>query len=261
MKNIIICLLLLILLGSCATKKDIIYYQDIDDKELSDINDIQPKTEIEINDILQVTIQTLNPESAIPFNKTSGMGGGAGSTGGGGGGQSGFIKLQGYVVDQSGEIDMPVIGKVRIVGLSIEDAERKIKAKLISYLKNPYVSVRYLNYKFTVQGEVRNPGTFEVFESNVTLPQALGLAGDLTIKGKREDILIIRTLGNQRIVRRIDMTQSDWMNSPFYFIRQNDVIYVEPNKPQVSTAGYITGVGPLLGLVSFAITITLLLTR
>jgi polysaccharide export outer membrane protein len=99
-----------------------------------------------------------------------------------------------------------------------------------------------------------------VYDPNLTLLQALGSAGDLTINGNRENVLIIRTLGDQRVVRRIDLTKSDWMNSPFYYIKQNDYIYIEPNNPQVKKAGFITGLGPLLGVISFALTITILIT-
>lgn len=254
MKKIIFLLLSLILLSSCSTKKSIIYLQDIDERKLEDVDFIKPKVVIEINDILKIDVVTLNPESALPFNK-SGMQNGMGAT------QGGLVKLQGYMVDKNGDIELPLIGRINVIGLNLRQAEEKIKANLTSYLKNPFVSVAFVNYKFTVQGEVKSPGTYEVFEPNLTLLQALGMAGDLTIRGKRDDILIIRTIGSKRITRRIDLRKSDWMNSPYYFIKQNDYIYVEPNKPQVSAAGYITGLGSLLGLASFALTITLLLTN
>lgn len=254
MKNYFLLILLLVLLSSCSSKKDIVYLQDVDEKRLENVNFIKPKVVIEINDILKIDVVTLNPESALPFNKTGGQNN-MGVM------QGGMIKLQGYSVDNNGDIELPLVGRVNVLGLSLREAEEKIKANLSNYLKNPFVSASFVNYKFTIQGEVRSPGTFEVFEPNLTLLQALGMAGDLTIRGKRDDILIIRTIGSKRITRRIDLTKSDWMNSPYYFIKQNDYIYVEPNKPQVSAAGYITGLGSLLGLASFALTITLLLTN
>jgi polysaccharide export outer membrane protein len=177
---------------------------------------------------------------------------------GGMGMQPGVINLQGYIVNSFGDIEMPIIGRVQVNNLTREQAEKKIRQRLDNYLKDPYVSVRIVNYKFTVQGEVRQPGTFEVFDPNLTLLQALGMAGDLTIRGKRENILIIRTNGNERIVRRVDLTKTDWMNSPFYFVKQNDVIYVEPNNPQVKTAGFITNVGTLISAVSFLTSLALI---
>lgn len=257
-KNILY-LALVVFLGSCSTKKDIIYFQDADDAQFQNVSDIKPKVKIQLNDILQVDIKTLNPESTIPFMK---QGMGQGGAGGGAGGQQGMIKLQGYIVDEYGEIEMPIIGRVQVNGLTRQQAEKKIKSKLSGFLKDPYVSVRLLNFKYTIQGEVRSPGTYEVLEPNFTLLQALGQAGDLTINGKRDNVMILRTVGEQRIVRRIDLTKSDWMNSPFYFIKQNDYIYVEPNGPAVKKAGYIPSLGALLGTISGIIGISLIfLTR
>lgn len=257
-KNILY-LALVVFLGSCSTKKDIIYFQDADDAQFQNVSDIKPKVKIQLNDILQVDIKTLNPESTIPFMK---QGMGQGGAGGGAGRQQGMIKLQGYIVDEYGEIEMPIIGRVQVNGLTRQQAEKKIKSKLSGFLKDPYVSVRLLNFKYTIQGEVRSPGTYEVLEPNFTLLQALGQAGDLTINGKRDNVMILRTVGEQRIVRRIDLTKSDWMNSPFYFIKQNDYIYVEPNGPAVKKAGYIPSLGALLGTISGIIGISLIfLTR
>lgn len=251
MKKILLSLSVLVVLASCASKKDIIYYQDIDERQFQDINVIKSKPKIQINDILQVDIKTLDDLSAIPFRKQSMQQGAMGM-------QAGVINLQGYIVNEFGEIEMPIIGRIQVNNLSREQAEKKIREKLDDYLKDPYVSVRILNFKFTVQGEVRQPGTYEVFDPNLTLLQALGMAGDLTIRGKRDNILILRTNGNERIVRRIDLTKSDWMNSPFYFVKQNDIIYVEPNNPQVKSAGFIGNVGTLISAFSFLTSIALI---
>jgi polysaccharide export outer membrane protein len=252
MKNIIITLSALILMASCASKKDVIYYQDIDERQFQNVNIIKPKPKIEINDILQVDIKTLDEVSAIPFRKQPGGQVGQMNM------QPGMINLQGYIVNEFGEIEMPIIGRIQVNNLTREQAERKIKEKLDNYLKDPYVSVRVVNYKFTIQGEIARPGTYEVFDPNLTILQALGMAGDLTIRGRRDNILIIRTNGSERIVRRIDLTKSDWMNSPFYFIKQNDYIYIEPNNPQVKTAGFITNVGTLISAISFLTSLALI---
>jgi len=253
MKKFILPLIFTILLVSCASKKDVIYYQDIDDAEFQEVSDIKPKVKIELNDILQVDIKTLNAESTIPFMKqnVTAVGGNAGAM------QPDILKLQGYIVDEYGEIEMPVIGKVQVEGLTMQQAEEKIKSRLSGFLKDPYVAVRFLNFKYTIQGEVQRPGTYEVFDPNLTLLQALGIAGDLTIRGRRDNILIIRTTGEERVVRRIDLTKSDWMNSPFYFVKQNDLIYIEPNKPQVKTAGFIPDSSAVISVISISITIIL----
>lgn len=253
MKKFIVPFVIVIFLASCASKKDVIYYQDIDETQLQDVSEIKPKVKIEMNDILQVNIKTANPESTIPFMKEN-IGVGSAMTFGN---QPEALMLQGYIVDEYGEIQMPVIGKVQVEGLSRQQAEKKIKTKLSGYLIDPFVSVKFLNYKYTVQGEVNVPGTYLVFEPNLTLPQALGRAGDLTIRGRRDNILIIRTIGDERIVRRIDLTKSDWMNSPFYFIKQNDIIYVEPNSPRVKNSGFIPDANVVISAISITITIIL----
>ena len=255
MNKFILIFMVFALLSSCASKKEIIYLQDIDNYNLENVTELKQKTIIQINDILKIDIMTLNPESVIPYLKE------APSSNSSGGQQLGLIKLQGYIVDENGEIEMAIIGKVKVKGLSREDAEQEIKSKLSQYLKDPFVSVRIVNYKFTIQGEVNNPGTYEITEPNFTLFQALGMAGDLNIRGKRDNILIIRTQGDERIVKRIDLTQSDWMNTPFYFIKQNDVIIVEPNNPQVKTAGFIGNVGILTSVASILLSAVVIITR
>jgi polysaccharide export outer membrane protein len=257
MKNIIVLLVCAVFISSCASKKDIIYYQGIDEMNLENLTEIQPEFEIQVNDVLQVSIKTLNPDSAIPFNK---MAGGGAMMGGAGGAFPGLVQLMGYLVDKNGDIELPFVGKVKVSGLSLQESEELIKSKLLSYLKDPYVSVRLLNYKYTVQGEVTVPGTYETFDPNLTLIQALGNAGDLRINGERHNILVIRTLNNERIVKRIDLTDPNWMNSPFYFIKQNDVIYVQPNKPRVTSSGYIGNVGTLLSVASILLSTVVLIT-
>lgn len=243
-----------IFMCSCASKKDVIYLQDLDSSQLDNITSIKPIPKVQISDILKIDIKTLDPESVIPFTKTL-------TPGNSNNQQANLLKLQGYLVDEDGLIVMPEIGTVKVAGLSLTQAEQKIKSKLLPYLKDPYVSVRILNYKFTVQGEVNQPGTYEIAEPNFTLFQALGMAGDLTIRGRRDNIVIVRTLDNERITKRIDLTTSEWMNSDFYFIRQNDWIYVEPNKPQVKTAGFIGNVGILTSVASILLSAIVIITR
>jgi polysaccharide export outer membrane protein len=255
-KNILILVLIAIVISSCASKKDIVYYQGIDDIELESITEIQPEVEIQVNDVVQVDIKTLNPESAIPFNKQN--------PGQGmmmGGNNPGMMQLMGYIVDRNGEIELPFVGKVKISGLSFVEAEEVIKSKLLSYLKDPFVSVRILNYKYTVQGEVLQPGTYETFDANLTMVQALGRAGEVNILGERKNILVIRTVNDERVVKRIDLTDPEWMNTPFYFVKQNDIIYVEPNSPRVTQSGYIGNLGMLLSVATTLLSTAILLTR
>ncbi len=246
--------LAVILFSSCASKKDVIYLQDIDDTQLENISKVKPQPTVQVTDILKIDIKALDPESVMPFTKSL-------MAGNSGGQQVGLLKLQGYLVDEDGNVDLPEIGKVEIAGLSLSQAEQKIKSKLSPYLKDPYVSIRILNFKFTIQGEVNQPGTYEITEPNFTLLQALGMAGDLTIRGRRDNIVIVRTLNNERITKRINLTKTEWMNSDFYFIRQNDWIYVEPNNPQVKTAGFIGNIGVLTSVASILLSAVVIITR
>ena len=254
MKKSIFLLLSLVLL-SCSTRKEIVYYQDIDNKDFVPIETINSHPRIQINDILNISTSAQNPESLLAFSINPGESGGVQPR------QVELLKLTGYLVNSEGEINFPKLGKIEVQGKTTQDIQDILEEKLSVYIKNPTVNVRIINFKFTVQGEVRQPGTYEIIEENMTLPQALGLAGDLTINGKRENILIFRQEGNEREIKRIDLTQTDWMNTKYYFIKPNDIIYIEPNSPKVKSAGFIGNVGTLLSVVSILFSAAVLLAR
>jgi len=144
-----------------------------------------------------------------------------------------------------------------------EQVEEAIRKKLVDggHLTNPSVNVRLINAKVTILGEVNQPGTFNFTEKSITLLQALGYAGDLTINGKRDDILMTREVDGVRKVTHIDLTSSAFMDSEFYFIKPNDVIIVNPNNPRVKNAGFVGNVGTVLTIASLALSITILLSR
>src|SRR5690606_2279949 len=160
-------------------------------------------------------------------------------------------------------IKFPVLGKIDVSGKTTTQLEEYLKQLLEDggHLKNPVVIVRIVNSKVTVLGAVGSPGTYSFTEQNITLPQALGYAGDLNIKGVRHDILIIREENGVRSVGHIDMTQTNWFDSPYYWIKQNDVIVVDPNGPMVKSSGYITNIAGLLGVFSIILSTILLITR
>jgi polysaccharide export outer membrane protein len=244
-----------LLLFSCSSKKDVIYYQDIDNKEFSSLESINSHPRIQINDILNISTAALNPESVLPFSFNTGESSSVQPR------QVELLKLTGYLVNSDGEINFPQLGKIEVEGKTTQEIQSLLEDKLSLYIKNPTVNVRILNFKFTIQGEIRQPGTYEIIEENMTLPQALGLAGDLTINGRRDNIMIYRQEGGQREVKRIDLTQSDWMNSDYFFIKPNDIIYVEPNNPKVKSAGFVGNVGTLLSIVSIIFSAVVLLAR
>ena len=252
-KNIIIIVSLLVM-TSCVSKKEILYMQDSEEYNNTSINYSTPK--IQPNDILKVTVGALEAEAAIPYNKiTSGSTGGAASVE--------MMKLEGYIVTEENTINFPELGEISTKNKAVLQLQSDIKNRLElgGHLKNPTVNIRLLNAKVTLLGEVNNPGTFNFTEQNITLLQALGLAGDLTINGKREDILIMREADSLRQISHIDITSAELLTSPFYNIKPNDVIIVNPNEPKVKSAGFVGNVGTLLSVVSILLSTIVLITR
>ncbi|EMY80125.1 polysaccharide export outer membrane protein Wza-like protein [Psychroflexus gondwanensis ACAM 44] len=254
MKKSILLLFSFVLL-SCSTRKEVVYYQDIDSREFVSIESINTHPKIQINDILKISTSALNPESVIPYNFNTGEGSSVQTN------QVELLKLSGYLVNSEGEINFPQLGKIKVEGETTQDIQDILEEKLSKFIKSPTVIVRIINYKFTVQGEVRQPGTFEIIEENMTLPQALGLAGDLTINGRRDNVLIYRQEGGSREVKRIDLTQTDWMNTEYFFVKPNDFIYVEPNNPKVKSAGFVSNVGTLLSVLSIILSAVVIIAR
>jgi polysaccharide biosynthesis/export protein len=244
-KNILILILGILIISSCASKKDVLYFSDVNLNE-------QDKTffsegRIQTNDILSVIVSSSSPELASFYNTN----------------QPGSSNSSGYLVTIEGAINLPILGKINVKGLTLLELENLIVKKLVdgNQLSNPTVAVRLTNAKFTILGEVNSPGTYTFNEQSITLLQALGYAGDLTIRGKRQDVLIIREENNKRTYTTIDLTSKKWFDSPNYYIKPNDVIYVNPNGPKVTSSGYIPTLGNFLGIASLAITTIILLTR
>ena len=244
--------LIVFLASSCSSKKDIHYFQDrsnINGTVHYEINKIQ------LNDILNIRVMADDPEAADVFNLMPAAGGGMMMLEG--------LKMIGYLVGEDGTFSFPKLGIVKATDFTPKEMEEYISKKLIEggFLNNPTVTVRVVNNKFTVLGEVASPGTYNYAEQVLTLPQALGMVGDLTIMAERKNIMLIRELNGERTYTEIDLTKTDWINSEYYYIRQNDVLYVYPNNPRVKMAGFITNVGGLIGIVSFILTITILVKR
>lgn len=239
---------LVLVLGSCGSRKDIVYFQDSRDFEtLVADNGFEPK--FKVDDVVSIYVSTLNPEASAPFNLMIGMTAG------------GQAETLDYLVDKNGDIDFPVIGKVGIVGLTPGEVKTLLRERLSSYLKDPIINVRLRNFTVTILGEVRNPGTYPIIGEQITIMEALGLAGDLTIKGKRDNVMVIRDFDGVKVYNRIDLTTKDAMTSPAYYLTQNDVVYVEPNKSAISASSLDNRATIVLSLVSLAITTTLILTR
>lgn len=244
-------LLLASLLTSCATKKEIIYFQDAEDlNSLTNQQTFEPI--IESNDILHIAISSMNEEVLAPFRRNTGLEGNISNSNEG---------LQGYLVNADGDIRFPVLGDLSVAGKTRGDAEKALKSKLSEFITDVVVDVRIMNFKVTVLGEVNNPGVYSVPDERVTLPQALGLAGDLSEDGRRENVLVIREVDGKQQVSRIDLTNTAFFTSPYYFLKQNDVVYVEPSLKGVKKSGFIPDVPALLSLFTVVLTSVILLTR
>jgi len=244
---------LLDLLLHVLPKKEIILFNDITEGAESNITYALPK--IQINDILDVKITSINPETSIPYNVSTGTTATISSIE--------IMKLQGYLVTSEGKINLPILGEINVSGKTTSELEKNIISILETngHLKNPKVSVRILNSKVTILGEVKAPGTFNYTEQSITLPQAIGYAGDVTIEANRKEVWLIREDAGKRKYHKIDLTKSDWFNSPYFNIKQNDIVYVYPNNVKVKSAGFIGNTGIFLNIFSILLTTFVLLTR
>jgi len=180
---------------------------------------------IKPDDLLSILVMANDEKSALLFNLPQAIGNNLY-----GGYAQGAPTPPGYLVNSDGSIQFPVIGNIQLAGLTRSEAVDILKEKLSSYIVNPTISIRILNFRVTVLGEVRNPGTFTVPNERVTVLEALGIAGDLLITGERENVLIIRDEDGKKREYRIDLTNENLFSSPVYYLRQNDVVYVEPNR-------------------------------
>ena len=210
-------------LHSCGTRRKMVYFQSAADSSV--VKSVAQFTPVfEIDDFLQINISAEDPEAAKQFNPIT-----VTSTTSNNGYSTGIPAQNGYLVDAAGNIQLPVLGKVAVAGKTRMELIDTIQNRLNGYLKNPVVQVQIQNFKITVLGGVQNPGTFKIPNERITLLEALGLAGDLKMTGKRKNILVIRDSLGVKTEYRIDLTQKDLFQSPAYYLKQNDVIYVEPN--------------------------------
>jgi polysaccharide biosynthesis/export protein len=215
----------LLVLSTACSERNLVYFSDLQGTSGNETpirNYAQPT--IQPDDILSITVSSLNPESNVLFNNVilptnSNTSGVIAATKG----------TEGYQVDKSGFINFPVIGKVLLAGLTKEQAIDKMTNEIKVHVKNPIVNIRFMNFKITVIGEVSQPSTFTVDTEKINVLEALGLAGDMTAYGRRENVLIIREQQGVRRTTRINLNNKDVLNSPYFYLQQNDIVYVEPS--------------------------------
>ena len=221
-----LCLCLILL--SCNSHKKLVYLQDADFNTPVKIQDY-PEIVIQPQDMLSIVITSKTPELALPFNLPLISYQGGGEMTPTDGSQQ---RLLGYIVNKQGYIDFPVFGELHIAGKTRDQLALFIKEKLINenYISDPIVTVQFLNFKVYVLGEVRSPGSYDIKGDRVTILEALAMAGDATVYGKRENVKVTREKNGERIVYELDLRAANLFESPAYYLKQNDVVYVEPNK-------------------------------
>jgi polysaccharide export outer membrane protein len=224
-------LLIISLLTSCVSNRNIAYFQD-----LSGINDsvldstakfIEPR--ILPDDILSISIITADPQTSALVNQSSSLQVvGAASN-------LGRQEIDGFLVDNKGEIELAVVGKIKVAGLTTSEARELLRERVSKDFKDPKISVRFANFKISVLGEVNKPAAYSLPNEKVSVLDVLSLAGDLTIYGKRENVLVIRDVDGRKEMGRLNLNSVELFSSPFFYLRQNDVIYVEQSKSRIST--------------------------
>lgn len=234
-------LLASILLTSCANSKKIVYFNNVQDATFPSTT-VEKELPIQPNDILSITISSLNAEASAPFNLQTNYSGRSTTVTGSN------IEVGGYLVNADGTLELPILGTIKAAGFTKDQLKDNITNLILSkkLLVDPIVDIRYLNYEVTVLGEVARPTVIPVPNEKISLLKALGLAGDLTIYGKRDNVLLIREENGKKITRHIDLTSKNFFNSPYYYLEPNDVVYVQPNATKAATASRTQQFLPIL---------------
>ncbi|MFV9484007.1 polysaccharide biosynthesis/export family protein [Christiangramia sp. ASW11-125] len=243
---------LLGILSSCVSKKNISYFQGLDQ-----VHELHPGNNLEIqpDDVLTIRVSAPEQEAALPFNLTKSVGSMAE------GASAANVELETYLVANDGTIQFPVLGKIAVEGYTNQELSLKMKELLEVYVQDPIVNVRILNFQISVLGEVRNPGTFSIQDDHISLSKALGLAGDIPLSGDRTNVLVMRQNDNKIVHEYLDLTNPEILESPFYNLQQNDVVYIDPNGPKRQTAGYLGTASTYLSIFSVIISLVILLTN
>lgn len=254
MKNRIfqfLCIISLITITACGSRKEIVYFQNQEQLTTS-FEQYIPK--IQPTDQLAIVISAADVAAAAPFNQLSTI-----QTTANNNALSPYSPT--YTVDENGNISLPMVGSIKLAGLTRSQAIETIKEKVSKYVVNPGVNVNFVNFRISVLGEVSRPGSFIVPTERITLLDALGMAGDLTIKGKRENVTVIRESNGVKERYNVDLTSESALNSPVYYLAQNDVVYVEPNSAQISASKFTPNYTLWISMAGVVISVISVLTR
>lgn len=241
------------LFSSCASKKNVVYLQP-DSVELKTLYELNaPK--LQPGDILAISVTADDVRATVPFNQISPYQGNSGTI------QPANPFIPTYAIDANGEIDFPKVGKIKLAGKTRTEAMDALRYEVGKYIVDPGISMVVRNFRVTVLGEVKTPGSYIIDNDRLTILEALGMAGDMTIYGERKNVLIIREQDGRKQEFRLDLTKRESMNSPAYYLTQNDVIYVEPNGARVQSSKYSQNTSIFISVASVIITVISVLTR
>lgn len=220
----------LLLTSACSSYRKIPYFQDLNRSVPASeaIGNFSPLL-IQGGDILGINVSSLNPEASAIFNYNLNRVNGNNYD------SSPANPVIGYLVDQTGEIHLPLVGAFKVTGLTTGEIREQLRNKLLGYLKEPVVNIRLLNFRISVLGDVLKPDVYSVQNERITVLQALSLAGDLNITAQRTDVLLVREQQGKREYVSIDLTSKALFASPYFYLKNNDILYVQPNKSKFAT--------------------------
>ena len=223
-----------LLFTGCISQEKIAYFKNVDATSAAAVNhefNSQHEPILGNGDVLLITVSGLDPLAVAPFNLPIVMYATPGSDK-----IYSSPTLQTFTIETDGTINFPVIGNIKIAGLKKNEAVALIKEKLIPYLKDPIVKIEFMNFQVTVLGEVNKPGRYLITDEKVSLLDALGMAGDITIYGRRENILITREIGGKLEFKRINLNTDEIFKSPYFYLKQNDIVYIEPSSVKTTAS-------------------------
>ena len=260
---IVLLAVLTAIFSSCRTSDKISYFQDLKSEGYKSLNDAHANYEARIctDDQLAIFVSSIDPDAVAVFNLplTTFMQPGQKSV-------STTPVVQSYLVDNHGNIEFPVIGTIHVAGMTRREVSEMLQEKISVYAKNPLVSIIIQNFKISVLGEVNRPGTISIANERLSVLDALGMAGDLTIYGDRTNVALIRDNNGKKEYVSLDLTASDIFESPYFYLQQNDVLYVEPNRARKGNSKYninsqykLTVVSTLVSAVSVLASLTIAL--
>jgi polysaccharide export outer membrane protein len=247
-KNIVNVVILPLLAGllffsSCRSHENAVYFSNLDSLKFVQINKaVYVEPLIQPDDILSISVQSLGQNAFLAPNQSASTSSDGTTTVG--------VAINGFLVNKEGNVELPMLGVLKLSGLTITKAIEVVRIAAAKYYKDPTVQVRFANFKVTILGEVAKPASYTIPNEKISILDAISMAGDLTISGKRDNILLMRDNGDKKDVIRLNLNSSDIVASPYFYLKQNDVVYVEPNKTKVAAAN-----APRTQLITIGITI------